>query len=126
LQVDFANTILVIKLILKELENIMSELTCKVSSCSYNKDTACSKDDITVGGRNACESDGTCCESFHQRGTEASSSTDSNPSHSTSIDCEAVKCQHNTANHCDSEHVDINGKNACTCGETVCATFAER
>jgi hypothetical protein len=104
----------------------MSELTCGVSNCTYNKDTACCKGDIMVGGKHACESDSTCCESFHQRSGEPLSSSVSRPSHTISIDCEAVKCQHNTGYHCDSEHVDINGNNACTCGETVCATFVER
>ena len=45
----------------------MAELKCMAEKCNYNKDCLCSKGDIMVGGKNACESSDTNCESFHKR-----------------------------------------------------------
>ena len=75
----------------------MADLKCVVENCSYNKDCLCSKGDIMVGGKHACDCDGTCCESFAQKreGRESFSNSLSHPSHTISIDCEAVKCIYN-------------------------------
>ena len=40
----------------------MADLKCVVENCTYNKDCLCSKGDIMVGGKHACDCDGTCCE----------------------------------------------------------------
>ena len=45
----------------------MAILNCGAVDCSYNKDKCCCKGDIMVGGKHACECDGTCCESFHKK-----------------------------------------------------------
>ena len=45
----------------------MADLKCVVENCTYNKDCLCSKGDIMVGGKHACDCDGTCCESFAQK-----------------------------------------------------------
>ena len=45
----------------------MANLKCVVENCTYNKDCLCSKGDIMVGGKHACDCDGTCCESFAQK-----------------------------------------------------------
>ena len=45
----------------------MADLKCVVENCTYNKDCLCSKGDIMVGGKHACDCDGTCCESFAQQ-----------------------------------------------------------
>ena len=93
----------------------MADLKCVVENCTYNKDCLCSKGDIMVGGKHACDCDGTCCESFAQKreGRESFSNSLSHPSHTISIDCEA-------------EHVDIKGCGASDCRETACATFSEK
>ena len=39
----------------------MTQLNCSVTSCLYNQDHYCSKDDITVGGSNAKRTSDTCC-----------------------------------------------------------------
>ena len=44
----------------------MTQLNCSVTSCLYNQDHYCSKDDITVGGSNAKRTSDTCCESFRE------------------------------------------------------------
>ena len=84
--------------------------------------------DIMVGGKHACDCDGTCCESFAQKreGRESFSNSLSHPSHTISIDCEAVKCIYNSNYKCVAEHVDIKGCGASDCRETACATFSEK
>lgn len=103
----------------------MADLKCVVENCSYNKDCLCSKGDIMVGGKHACDCDGTCCESFAQKreGRESFSNSLSHPSHTISIDCEAVKCIYNSNYKCVADHVDIKGCGASDCRETACATF---
>ena len=66
----------------------MADLKCVVENCTYNKDCLCSKGDIMVGGKHACDCDGTCCESFAQKreGRESFSNSLSHPSHTISID----------------------------------------
>ena len=106
----------------------MADLKCVVENCTYNKDCLCSKGDIMVGGKHACDCDGTCCESFAQKreGRESFSNSLSHPSHTISIDCEAVKCIYNSNYKCVADHVDIKGCGACDCRETACATFTEK
>lgn len=106
----------------------MAELQCKVENCTYNKETYCCKGDIMVGGKNACQEDETCCESFAQQkeGSDSFTSSISHPSKTISIDCEAVKCVHNSNYKCVADHVDIKGCGACDCRETSCATFKEK
>lgn len=106
----------------------MANLKCGVENCTYNKAHLCSKGDIMVGGKNACTSDETRCESFAEarEGRDAYTSSLDHPSEMISIDCEAVKCTYNSNYKCVADHVDIQGCGACNCRETSCATFAER
>jgi hypothetical protein len=106
----------------------MADLKCGVENCAYNRNCLCSKGDIMVGGKHACDCDGTCCESFSERreGQDSFTSSLEHPSRTISIDCEAVKCIHNSNYKCVADHVDIAGCSACNCRETSCATFAER
>ncbi len=106
----------------------MADLKCAVENCSYNKACLCSKGDIMVGGKDACECEGTCCESFipDRETSDSFKSSLSHPYKTISIDCEAVKCIHNSNHKCVAEHVDITGCGACDCRETACATFEEK
>lgn len=106
----------------------MAELKCAVENCSYNKAKLCSKGDIMVGGKDACEYEETCCESFLQdrETSDSFKSSLSHPSKIISIDCEAVKCVYNSNYKCVAEHVDITGAGANDCRETACATFKEK
>ena len=61
-----------------------------------------------------------------ERGKESFSNSLSHPSHTISIDCEAVKCIYNSNYKCVAEHVDIKGCGASDCRETACATFSEK
>lgn len=107
---------------------IMADLKCTVENCTYNKQCLCSKGDIMVGGKHACDCEGTCCDSFIQKreGQDSFKSSLSHPCKTISIDCEAVKCIYNTNYKCHADHVDIKGCGACDCRETACATFKEK
>lgn len=104
----------------------MADLKCKADSCTYNKSEYCCKGDIMVGGKHACDSNDTCCESFSERRGDSFSSALDHPSQTISIDCEASKCVYNNNYKCLADHVDIKGCGACDCRETACATFKER
>ncbi len=106
----------------------MADLKCTVTNCTYNDDYLCCKGDICVGGKQACKVEDTCCESFarEREGMDAFTSSLSHPSPTISIDCEAVKCVHNSNYKCVADHVDIKGCGACDCGETACATFKDK
>lgn len=106
----------------------MAELKCGVDSCTYNEEHLCSKGDIMVGGKHACNCEDTCCESFaaKREGKESYTSSLSHPSNVISIDCEAVKCMYNQNYKCVAEHVDIRGGHANDSRETACATFTEK
>lgn len=106
----------------------MADLKCGVENCTYNCDCLCSKGDIMVGGKHAYNSNDTCCESFSERreGHDSFTSSLEHPGRIISIDCEAVKCIHNSNYKCVADHVDIKGCGACNCKETNCATFTER
>ena len=104
----------------------MAELDCMVDSCVYNKRQCCCKGDIMVGGKHACNSDDTCCESFYEKKHDSYTSATEHPCKTISIDCEAVKCIYNSNYKCVADHVDIKGSGACDCMETACATFREQ
>ena len=106
----------------------MAELKCGVENCTYNEEHYCCKGDIMVGGKHACNTEDTCCESFAQRkeGRDTYTSSISHPSRIISIDCEAVKCIYNDDYRCQASHVDIKGHSAGSSIETVCATFKEK
>ena len=112
----------------REGRNKMAELKCAAENCAYNEQNLCSKGDIMVGGRQACESEETCCESFLQgrEGRDVFKSALNHPSKVISIDCEAVKCVYNSNYKCVADHVDITGKGADKSKETNCATFVEK
>ena len=45
----------------------MTRLDCTVTSCLYNKERCCCKDNIEVEGDHARHSRDTCCVSFRER-----------------------------------------------------------
>ena len=104
----------------------MAELKCTVTNCGYNKDKYCCKGDITVGGRSACTTDDTCCESFREKKADSYNNAMDNPCRTISIDCEVAKCAYNSNYKCTAEHVDISGTTADTSKETSCVTFKEK
>ncbi len=110
----------------KEVRVSMAALNCSVTNCGYNNDNYCCRGDITVGGKCACNSDDTCCESFRDRQRDSYMNALDRPCKTISIDCEASNCMYNKDLRCHAEHVDIRGCGTEGCRETLCATFKEK
>lgn len=104
----------------------MTDLSCKAENCCYNKEECCTKGDIHVGGKNACDCSETNCDSFADKcKTEFASSLCPEPG-TTKVSCEAVNCMYNTDAACTAPHVNIQGRNAGYPKETTCSTFREK
>ena len=101
----------------------MTQLDCSVTSCLYDQDHYCAKEDITVGGSNAKKASDTCCESFKERSGAPSNSTGYATS-TVNIDCEEKDCVHNRGCKCCADSVGIGGgADACQCQDTECGDF---
>lgn len=103
----------------------MTELKCKAENCSYNDHELCKKGDIHVGGKHACVSNETNCDSFTEK-CNCEFSESLTPDAKATIACEAEKCTYNKNEKCTAGHVDIQGKNADIPSETTCGTFREK
>ena len=106
----------------------MADLRCNAKNCNYNKDSLCSKGDIMIGGQNATNDQGTCCDSFFaiREGRDSYTSSLSHPSHTISIDCEAQNCIYNHNYKCLAKKVQISGGHSDDHRDTACATFSEK
>lgn len=101
----------------------MTFLDCTVTGCVYNADKCCCKGDIQVEGKEAKKTEETCCGSFKERGENGSNSMTGEKSKEIDVCCQACNCKFNEAKKCSANHIGIAGGNACTCGETECASF---
>lgn len=101
----------------------MTKLDCTVTSCLYNKDRCCCKDNIEVEGGGARHSRDTCCASFRERSAGSVRSSVDIPVKNTEISCRAVECTFNEECRCQAKHIGIAGGAACDCKETECASF---
>ena len=99
----------------------MPDLSCEARNCAHNKDSRCSIDCITVGGRCAEKANATCCENFTEQ-TTPQTLTDAGRLH-LAIDCQAKNCRYNSDCSCFADAVNICGCNACDCKENECSTF---
>ena len=90
----------------------------------YHEERCCCKGNIKVEGSEAVHQNETCCGSFVERG-EKSCGCNVKEHESKKIDvaCEACNCTFNENKKCSADHIGIAGGNACSCGETECASF---
>lgn len=102
----------------------MTFLDCSVTGCAYNEDRCCCKGEICVEGRDAHRVDETCCRSFAERGENSARNAAKRISKEIDVTCEACNCVFNENKKCSADHIGIAGGNACTCGETECASFS--
>lgn len=100
----------------------MTKLDCTVSSCLYNQERCCCKDNIEVDGRDARHSRETCCSSFRERNEGVLSAVEI-PTKNTEVVCRACDCTFNEDCRCHAKHIGIAGGAACECKDTECATF---
>ncbi|WP_099468832.1 DUF1540 domain-containing protein [Konateibacter massiliensis] len=104
----------------------MTLLDCNVTDCHYNDSKLCSRNNIVVGGEEACSSDCTCCDSFMLRSTDSFSNQTGEATRPTSVTCEAIHCVYNESNLCVADQIGINGHGANAAEQTQCATFKPR
>ena len=88
----------------------------------YNEEQLCSKGDITIGGQDASKPNETCCESFRERSGNMMNSI-GQPSKEISVRGQATNWDFNEGCKCNAKEIGIAGSNACSCGETECASF---
>ena len=101
----------------------MTNLDCIVTNCVYNDDKCCCKGDIEVKGENAKNTAETCCGSFVEQKKDLKNYAVGEPSKQIDVSCEACKCVFNEDYKCSADHIGIAGRDACSCGETECASF---
>lgn len=101
----------------------MVNLDCTVTSCMFNKDKSCCKDNILVDGQNAKHSRDTSCQSFRERKADSVTSAVDYPAKNTAIACEAVGCTFNEKCKCHATHITVAGAAACSCQDTECSSF---
>ncbi len=99
----------------------MTRLKCSAMNCMYNEDHLCSRNDIEIGGQGASRPNETCCESFQERSGMTNSI--GHATEDTDVKCHATNCGFNEDCKCHAKEIGIAGSNACTCGETECASF---
>lgn len=99
----------------------MTELTCGVGKCAFNKDNMCMNNSICVGGRFASNVGNTYCSSFQQANflvnlNEYGKST-------VDIECEAENCIHNEQGECTAKNIVISSENVSEHNDTMCDSF---
>ncbi len=103
----------------------MPVLDCSVKTCCYNSDNKCCLEGIKVEGKKADSSDETACGSFKLRvdGVMSNSCSTKNPSQTSNVECDAVKCTFNQSHKCTAKHIGIAGSHADRVADTECASF---
>ncbi len=103
----------------------MPELKCTVETCIHNKYCCCDKGSIDVDGSAAKSKSETCCSSFADSAMSNYSNSAKAASLTSQIHCNASNCQYNKGGECEAGCVEVQGSNACQCGDTECASFCE-
>lgn len=67
----------------------MPRLECSVTSCRYNQNRGCVRENISVGGAGASSTSETCCDSFEERRGDSFMNSSKEPSERVNIRCEA-------------------------------------
>lgn len=101
----------------------MTDLGCSVYNCAHNEDSKCCCHSIDVGGRDAKQSESTCCEAFVDSKDYSSKNATCSPNNRIEIRCDARNCTYNRAMNCTASHIDVKHSNSTVHGETECATF---
>lgn len=106
----------------------MPVLDCNVVSCIYNKIDCCCRGKIQVEGRQAEDSEETCCGSFVEIGENRDSYTDKieRPDVYLYVDCDASNCIYNKSLKCDADRIGITGGIASATQNTNCGSFQSK
>ncbi len=97
-------------------------LQCSVHNCVHNNSNYCNLNQITIGGSNTYQPDGTNCENFINKSSALTNSISINTPYS-NVNCNAEQCIYNKKLKCTANSIDISGYTSSTSEETSCATF---
>lgn len=101
----------------------MTLLDCAVTGCAYNEDRCCCKGNIKVEGSEAVHQNETCCGSFVERGEKnCGCNVKEHESKTIDVACEACNCTLTRIRNA-ARTISHRRGNACSCGETECASF---
>lgn len=104
----------------------MPSLRCDVRTCLHNSDKCCCKNTILVEGREARESDNTCCSSYDEAREYGYRNEFETRNLALAVECAAVNCRFNEDCRCSAKHITISGGDAREMAETRCASFEEK
>lgn len=104
----------------------MPELKCTVETCVHNKACYCDMGHIDISGGAALTKCETACSSFKDYAMNSYSNSSKGVSMSADITCEANNCMYNEGCTCQAGQVEVQGSNACQCGDTECASFVHQ
>ena len=104
----------------------MTKLKCSAKRCMYNAEDCCCKSDIKVEGREAEDTEDTCCGSFQDRGCNCGKNAMDSVNYSVDVKCEAESCIYNEHKQCTASTIGIAGPKACHSEETECASFRSK
>ena len=99
----------------------MPYLSCDAANCAHNKNQYCTLDSIDVSGQSAVNATATCCYSFENKPTDAT--TPDTEQEYVKISCNASNCDYNCSGTCEASDVSVGTTAASTCEETECDTF---
>ena len=103
----------------------MPELRCNVHTCAHNQNQYCTLDAIEVAGSSAKIAKDTSCSSFmEKKGGYQNYMKEATPT--SDVSCQAKECQYNFDCKCHAGKISVGGNEACSCNETLCATFQEK
>ena len=97
-------------------------LQCSVHNCVHNNSNYCNLNQITIGGSNTYQPDGTNCENFINKSSALTNSISINTPYS-NVNCKAEQCIYNKKLKCTANSIDISGYTSSTSEETLWATF---
>ena len=104
----------------------MTLVGCGVNNCSYYASGNCSANKISVNGKKAKTSNGTCCSTFvNEAGHNAFSSSTLDNNQCNSLNCTVKTCVNNAGTVCALKDISItsNGDSTNSTSDTYCRSF---
>lgn len=104
----------------------MTLVGCVVNNCSYNANGNCLANKISVNGKKAKTSNGTCCSTFvNEAGHNAFSSSTLDNNQCNSLNCTVKTCVNNAGTVCALKDISItsNGDSTNSTSDTYCRSF---
>lgn len=107
----------------------MTLVGCVVNNCSYNASGNCLANKISVNGKKAKTSNGTCCSTFvNEAGHNAFSSSTLDNNQCNSLNCTVKTCVNNAGTICALKDISItsSGDSTNSTSDTYCRSFRSK